>query len=319
MKRQITPKFKLSAAAIAVTYALSAPSHAWAQEQNNQNVLSPQMLANNASNNLSHAASGQIFERNDSAKKDEGVTKTSQTFTTGQPIVIPKNIATQKNTEQNAVEPIRPKRDPLSEEALLLASAQNFATDVYRLMVNNPTSQRYLENRLLAATSTFPLRLFKRLEDNLWQPAPFMPVPDKDLSCYYGIPPYKKPLDYDPKTTPIQVESDSVSGSIDDKVVYQGNVTISQGDKQLKADQTIYDYTNSIARAEGNILFTSSEITASSPAFIERNMETEQTVLHDATFQMNGSVARGSSEKITLDANPNRTTLENLSWIRLLL
>lgn len=314
MKRQITPKFKLSAAAIAVTYALSAPSHAWAQEQNHQNVLSPQMLANNASNNLSHAASGQIFERNDSAKTDEGVTKTSQTFTTGQPIFIPKNIATQKNTEQNAVEPIRPKRDPLSEEALLLASAQNFATDVYRLMVNNPTSQRYLENRLLAATSTFPLRLFKRLEDNLWQPAPFMPVPDKDLSCYYGIPPYKKPLDYDPKTTPIQVESDSVSGSIDDKVVYQGNVTISQGDKQLKADQTIYDYTNSIARAEGNILFTSSEITASSPAFIERNMETEQTVLHDATFQMNGSVARGSSEKITLDANPNRTTLENLSF-----
>lgn len=279
MKRQISPNLRLSAAAIAVTYALSGPSSAWAQEQ--------------------------------SAPSQH---KTSQSFAVGQPITIDASKASNQGTAPTKPLRTQVKRDPLSDAALRLKATQNFATEVYTLMVNNPTSQRYIANRRFADTSTFPLRLFKRLEENPWQPAPFMPVQDKDLSCYYGIPPYRKPMDFDPSTTPIEIESDAVSGSMDENVTYTGNVTITQGDRQLKADSTVYDYTKGMARAEGNIVYTSAEVTASSPAYIERNLNTDHTEVYDATFQMNGSVARGSSEKVTLDSNPNRTVLENLNF-----
>lgn len=246
------------------------------------------------------------------AQSGSPVHKTSQSFAVNQPVTI--NATPVANNTQAVQPQTKPKRDPLSDGAKRLQATTNFATDVYRLMVNNPTSERYLQNSHVSATSTFPLRLFERLQQNPWQPAPFMPVPDKDLSCYYGIPPYKEPLNYDPKTTPIEIESDTVTGSIDEKVTYQGNVTITQGDKTLKADSTVYDYEQGKARADGNITFSSAEVTASTPAYIERNLETDHTVMYDTTFQMNGSVARGSSEKITLDSNPNRTVLENLSF-----
>lgn len=277
IKRQITSNFRLSAAAIAVTYALSAPSNAWAQEQSL-----------------------------------EGPHKTSQSFTVGKPIDI--SAQTTITTSQVHTPRKGKRRDPLSDSALRLQATQNFATEIYGLMVNNPTSARYIENRRLADTSTFPLRLFKKLEENPWQPAPFMPVPDKDVSCYYGIPPYRQPQEFDPSTTPIEIESDRVAGSMHDKVTYDGNVVITQGDRQLKADNTVYDYVNGMARAEGNILFTSAEVTASSPARLERNLTNNHTEIYDTTFQLNGSVARGSAEKITVDSDPNRVLLENLSF-----
>lgn len=316
MKRQITPNLRLSAVAVAITLALTGPSIAWAKEQTTQPSLQKSTYPSSVLAMSGSIASVPTANQANPSNTSEAQVKTSQTFSLGEPIAMPEKstVSTQtKNSQTPARVPLN-ALDPLSPEAQRLATTQDFATNVYRLMVNNPTSQRYLENRLLSATSTFPLRLFKRLENNPWQPAPFMPVPDKDLSCYYGIPPYKTPLDYDPKTTPIQIVSDTVSGSIDEKVVYQGDVTISQGDKQLKADKTVYDYAQGMARAEGNIIFTSPEVTASSPAYVERNLNTEYTVLHDATFQMNGSVARGSSETVTLDTDPNRTILENLSF-----
>lgn len=340
MKRQHSPDLRLSAAAIAVSYMLSAPSAALAQEQAQSpdtNLAAPNSVLTNSSaigatistrgnvqaqsvnsseastNATSASASSSSTSAASISMSIPAVHKTSQSFAVGQPVTIDASMVN-TNASSAKTDPIKPKRDPLSDQAKRLVATTRFANDVYRLMVNNPTSERYLQNRRLAATSTFPLRLFKRLENNPWQPAPFMPVTDKDLSCYYGIPPYRQPLDYDPKTTPIEIESDTVSGNINESVTYQGNVTISQGDKTLKADSTVYDYAQSKARIEGNIAFSSAEVTALSPAYIDHNLATEHTEIYEASFQINGSVARGSSEKITLDSNPNRTVLENLSF-----
>lgn len=195
-----------------------------------------------------------------------------------------------------------------------LKAVTTFATTSYNLMVNNATTEQYLKNEHLAASSTFPLRLINTLKKNPWKAAPFMPVQDKDLSCYYGIPPYKEPLDYDPNTTPVDIAADEVTGSIDNKVSYKGDVTVTQGDKLIKADQANYDGSTGIVETSGNLLFQGPAITVSSQGKVVSNLGSQITTFSDANFHLNGSVARGRAGLITFD-NANKTSvIEDLSF-----
>lgn len=207
------------------------------------------------------------------------------------------------------------KEDPVVKKQLEKSRlVTNFATKSYFMMVNNVTTSKYIADRKLASSSTFPLRLLANLNKNPWRAAPFMPVPDRDLSCYYGIPPYREPLDYDPDTTPVNISADEVSGSIDSTVTYSGNIVITQGDKALHSDLLTYDSSKGYAKTEGNLLYQGPEVTISSKKSLEADLNQRTLNFSEPEFQLNGSVARGSSQNIAFNDNSKTALISDLEF-----
>ena len=194
-----------------------------------------------------------------------------------------------------------------------LSAVSTMATQVTNLM-QQASSQRYLQNKHIAAASTFPLRLLGRLAQNPWQPSPFMPVPDKDLACYYGIAPYREPMVYDVDTTPVNIAADTVSGSMDQEIIYEGNVELTQGDKLLKADKAVYNGQSGQFVSSGNLSYQGPEYTITTNEPIVSNLKTKQTTVESAAVQMNGSVARAQTQQLQLDHRTNSAQIEELSF-----
>lgn len=282
---------KLNALALALTCVLYSPSYSWAQEQNNGlSAASPALNAIDP--RPAHERQVQSF-------------------------AAPKTMA-QAAAEQitaNPSGPVLATDDPLvRQRQQRLAQVTSFATSAYETMVNNVTTQLYLENRQLAASSTFPLRLLTRLRSNPWRPAPFMPVPERDIYCYYGIPAYSVPQEYDPNTEPVEIIADSVTGSVDQNITYSGNVSIKQADKTFQADEATYNRATGEISTRGNITFSGPALTMSSHGAINSNLNTQITEVLDSSFQLNGSVASGSSDKIIVDNKQKISTIENISF-----
>ena len=181
-------------------------------------------------------------------------------------------------------------------------------------MVKNIATQQYLSNRQLAAASTFPLRLISTLSKNPWRPSPFMPVPERDMECYYGIPAYSEPQSFDLETTPVNISANEVTANGTQNLTYSGNVTVSQGDRLVKADEAVYDGDAGTLVTSGNISIHTPQLTISSPASIESNLKSNVSTFSDATFQLNGSVARGSSKLVTVNNEQKSTEVEDFTF-----
>ncbi|MBO8416803.1 MAG: LPS assembly protein LptD [Proteobacteria bacterium] len=201
--------------------------------------------------------------------------------------------------------------DIMAKRRLQAVTSQS--TRIFYLM-QQYSSQRYLQNRHLSASSTFPLRLFGRLAQNPWQAAPFMPVPERDLACYYGIPPYREPLEYDVNTTPVNIAADSVMGSLEQDIVYEGNVELTQGDKVLTADKTSYDGKSGVLTSSGNITYQNGQYTITSQKPIVSNLKSKVTSIEEAQVQLNGSVARAVTTGMDIDNENKSSTIEELSF-----
>lgn len=205
--------------------------------------------------------------------------------------------------------------DPVEKAKLKrLNSVTEFADNIYGVMVKNIATQQYLSNRQLAAASTFPLRLISTLSKNPWRPSPFMPVPERDMECYYGIPAYSEPQNFDLETTPVNISANEVTASGTQNLTYSGNVTVSQGDRLIKADEAVYDGDAGTLVTSGNISIHTPQLTISSPASLENNLKSNVSTFSDATFQLNGSVARGSSKLVTVNNEQKSTEVEDFTF-----
>ena len=205
--------------------------------------------------------------------------------------------------------------DPVEKAKLKrLNSVTEFADNIYGVMVKNIATQQYLSNRQLAAASTFPLRLISTLSKNPWRPSPFMPVPERDMECYYGIPAYSEPQNFDLETTPVNISANEVTASGTQNLTYSGNVTVSQGDRLIKADEAVYDGDAGTLVTSGNISIHMPQLTINSPASLESNLKSDVSTFSDATFQLNGSVARGSSKLVTVNNEQKSTEVEDFTF-----
>lgn len=205
--------------------------------------------------------------------------------------------------------------DPVEKAKLKrLNSVTEFADNIYGVMVKNIATQQYLSNRQLAAASTFPLRLISTLSKNPWRPSPFMPVPERDMECYYGIPAYSEPQSFDLETTPVNISANEVTASGTQNLTYSGNVTVSQGDRLIKADEAVYDGDAGTLVTSGNISIHTPQLTINSPASLESNLKSNVSTFSDASFQLNGSVARGSSKLVTVNNEQKSTEVEDFTF-----
>ena len=244
-----------------------------------------------------------------------GIAPSNQLAASGQAPTTNSKLAYLQQQQSSGIDSDSNNIDPVEKAKLKrLNSVTEFADNIYGVMVKNIATQQYLSNRQLAAASTFPLRLISTLSKNPWRPSPFMPVPERDMECYYGIPAYSEPQSFDLETTPVNISANEVTANGTQNLTYSGNVTVSQGDRLIKADEAVYDGDAATLVTSGNISIHTPQLTISSPASIESNLKSNVSTLSDTTFQLNGSVARGSSKLVTVNNEQKSTEVEDFTF-----
>ncbi len=244
-----------------------------------------------------------------------GIAPSNQLAASGQAPTTNSKLAYLQQQQSSGIGSDSNNIDPVEKAKLKrLNSVTEFADNIYGVMVKNIATQQYLSNRQLAAASTFPLRLISTLSKNPWRPSPFMPVPERDMECYYGIPAYSEPQNFDIETTPVNISANEVTASGTQNLTYSGNVTVSQGDRLIKADEAVYDGDAGTLVTSGNISIHTPQLTISSPASIDSNLKSNVSTFSDATFQLNGSVARGSSKLVTVNNEQKSTEVEDFTF-----
>lgn len=244
-----------------------------------------------------------------------GIAPSNQLAASGQAPTTNSKLAYLQQQQSSGIGSDSNNIDPVEKAKLKrLNSVTEFADNIYGVMVKNIATQQYLSNRQLAAASTFPLRLISTLSKNPWRPSPFMPVPERDMECYYGIPAYSEPQNFDIETTPVNISANEVTASGTQNLTYSGNVTVSQGDRLIKADEAVYDGDAGTLVTSGNISIHTPQLTINSPASLESNLKSNVSTFSDASFQLNGSVARGSSKLVTVNNEQKSTEVEDFTF-----
>ena len=132
------------------------------------------------------------------------------------------------------------------------------------------------------------------------------------MDCYFGIPPYKEPEQFDYNSTPIHVTSDDFSGDIKNEVTYKGNVLITQGDNELRSDTTSYNKESATLTSKGNISYKTGAFTVNSKDKIVNKLKDKVTTLYDAVFTIHGSIVSGSAKEINVDREQKKSTIKDL-------
>lgn len=195
----------------------------------------------------------------------------------------------------------------------LIVQVNNFTNKVNQRMAENST-QSYLNNEVLSSSSTFPLRVLKKLSIDNFRTSPFMPIPQKDFSCYYGVPPYAQPAQFDINEEPITIAADTITGQINENVIYEGNVEISQVDRKLTSDKAKYNQQTGMALVSGNVSYTTPAYTINTDEEVQSSLKENKSTLKKADFQLHGSVARGKTEQMIIDNQNRQTTINDLTF-----
>ena len=152
--------------------------------------------------------------------------------------------AVEMNSKKGLAVKTRVHRKQTSFNSLIVSDFAYRTADI----MNSKASTYYVTKTAAADVSTFPMRLFLKMDTNIQMPGPSHPFSYtlKDLTCYYDVPGYTTPLQYDVNKTPINITSDNVTGDLtnkEGKLTYTGDVYITQGDQKIVSDVAVYDGT----------------------------------------------------------------------------
>lgn len=128
-----------------------------------------------------------------------------------------------------------------------------------------------------------------------------------DERCYSDVPPATA-TEYS-RTTPVEVSADQLNAVRDGKAVYEGGVEVSQGNKYFSSDYTELDQVSRNVLAHGNIFYRDGQVTLKSNDQLTTNLDSKESQIDNATYQLHGSPARGEAEKIHLDNEKKELTL----------
>ena len=115
--------------------------------------------------------------------------------------------------------------------------------------------------------------------------------------CYQNVPSVVADSNTLPlNQVPVNINARALSGNAN-KLIYQDDVNLTQGNKFLAADKLTYFKAQNRAVAEGNVNFVDGNVTLYSD-IIETKLDSEQTTLHKADYQFHGRGGRGNARKI---------------------
>ncbi|MFT6985610.1 MAG: LPS-assembly protein [Psychromonas sp.] len=115
--------------------------------------------------------------------------------------------------------------------------------------------------------------------------------------CYINVPPVVADSNTLPiNQVPVNIDARSLTGFAN-KLIYQDDVNLTQGNKFLAADKLTYFKNEDRAVAEGNVKFVSGELTLHSDT-IATQLNNQQTTLYQADYQFHGRGGRGDATTI---------------------
>ncbi|MDY6323041.1 MAG: LPS assembly protein LptD [Succinivibrio sp.] len=166
-------------------------------------------------------------------------------------------------------------------------------------------SARYLENRRLADSSTFAARTVQLMNTRVIRPSPVLPIAQRDLTCYSGVPSYAPDQKADTNTTPVTVEADKMQGDLADKsndLTYTGRVVITQADRVINTDKARYDDKSRNFTVSGKSVMHSGEYTVHTDEDGVYGIDSREVDLKNTRFQFNGSMLRGTAVEQHVDS-----------------
>jgi len=128
-----------------------------------------------------------------------------------------------------------------------------------------------------------------------------------DERCYSSVP-AAETTEYS-RTTPVEVSADQLNAIQNGKAIYEGGVEVNQGNKHFSSDYTELDQVSRQVLAQGNIFYRDGQVTLKSQDQLTTNLDTKESQIDNATYQLHGSPARGEAEKIHLDNQKKALTL----------
>jgi LPS-assembly protein len=130
--------------------------------------------------------------------------------------------------------------------------------------------------------------------------------------CYIQVP---LKVD-DPNTLPIEQQPINIDAqklhAIPSRLVYEKDVNLTQGDKNLSADKLTYYLEQERVIAEGNVNFNNGQVTLFADV-IERQLTSNKTSLYQADYQFHGRGGRGDADKV-YDNGEDLYELKNSSY-----
>lgn len=120
-----------------------------------------------------------------------------------------------------------------------------------------------------------------------------------------------QPGDLDPQL-PITIQADSAEGTLDQNLEYYGNVSFTQGIRQLSADQIILDQTAQTMRAVGNLNYEDHVIAVKADS-LSGDMRNNHLNMNNTQYQLQAQPGRGEAELID-GSSADVITLQDASF-----
>ncbi|WP_114784852.1 LPS assembly protein LptD [Vibrio tetraodonis] len=96
------------------------------------------------------------------------------------------------------------------------------------------------------------------------------------------------------KQQPVSADSDHLEAINGDKAIYSGNVTVTQGNKRMKANKATVHQRDNIVAAEGNVIFSDGQIKTISDKAVY-NISSEEVTLENTSYKFLCEPGRGEA------------------------
>ncbi|RKF14542.1 LPS-assembly protein LptD [Alginatibacterium sediminis] len=119
-------------------------------------------------------------------------------------------------------------------------------------------------------------------------------IPVQFTQCLLNVPPLIEPGDnaLDEKVT---IYSERSSATFENDAVFEGDVYVTQGNKKLNADRTVYSQQTNRLNGYGNVFFTDGLISLEGDEF-EAHTDTDYAKVIPARYQIHGDTGNGTAE-----------------------
>ncbi|WP_458734445.1 LPS assembly protein LptD [Zobellella taiwanensis] len=144
----------------------------------------------------------------------------------------------------------------------------------------------------------------------------FPPETDSPLSfsrCFSHVPLRVESTGSD-FNAPIRVSADTLEATRDGKILYRGKVQVEQQQRRFNADYLELEQASRDVLAEGGIRFSDGAITVDSDRRLSGNLNSRDTELEQANYQLHGEPGRGQAARVRLTDNTNQVDLNQASY-----
>ncbi|WP_028023526.1 LPS assembly protein LptD [Enterovibrio calviensis] len=101
----------------------------------------------------------------------------------------------------------------------------------------------------------------------------------------------------DVNNAPVTIVADHAEAKANEKAIYRGDVIVTQGNRTVKSDTATLRQPENIVTAEGNVYFHDGSIAVKGKS-LQSNLDTEDTTLTDATYNMMCEPGRGQAKRV---------------------